>query len=208
MVRARDRSGGSGTKPHHRHIKSRERVRDLGEVYTQRREVEAMLALIPEAFTDIDTRFLEPSAGNGNFLVAILERKVDLIDEAQHAGTDNWYEFALLRCVASIYAVDISDENVYEARERMAAVVDAAIALRDQPTVPGFDQAVEAILTTNIVVGDSLNAGDQIVFVEYTPLSGERFARQHSELEAPEFDLFYDAPAPLPIVHFSELRAA
>ena len=44
-----------------RHIKSRERVRDLGEVYTQRREVKAMLDLIPDGFTDIDTRFLETS---------------------------------------------------------------------------------------------------------------------------------------------------
>ena len=208
MARARDRRVGSDAKPQDRHIRSRDRVRDLGEVYTQPREVDAMLALIPDAFLSIDTRFLEPAAGNGNFLVAILERKLNLISEAKYGGTDNWYEFALLRCLASIYAVDISEENADEARERMAAVVDAATALRDRPTAPGFDEAVDAILATNVVVGDSLKAARQIVLVEYTPLPGERFARETSELEAQEFDLFYESPAPLPTVHFSKLGAA
>lgn len=51
-------SGRVMTEP--RHIKSRERARDPGEVYTQPREVQAMLDLIPDAFDEIDTRFLEP----------------------------------------------------------------------------------------------------------------------------------------------------
>ncbi len=92
-------SGSTMTEP--RHIKSRERVRDLGEVYTQPREVNAMLDLIPGAFANIDTRFLEPAAGDGNFLVAILERKISVIDETKHGGSEHWYEFALLRCLAS-----------------------------------------------------------------------------------------------------------
>lgn len=191
-----------------KHIKSRERVRDLGEVYTQPREVDAMLDLIPDAFAEIDTRFLEPAAGDGNFLVAILERKIAAIDEAKHGGTEHWYEFALLRCLASSYGVDISDENVEEARERMTAVIDAAHVFRGEPATAAFQSAVQAILTTNIVEGDSLNAADQIIFVEYTPLEGERFARQPSELEQPELDLFYEPPTPLPTVHYSELRVA
>ncbi len=190
-----------------RHIKSRERVRDLGEVYTQPREVQAMLDLIPEAFTDIDTRFLEPAAGDGNFLVAILERKISLIDEAKHGGTKHWYEFALLRCLASTYGIDISDENVDEARERMTSVIDAAHVFQGGDATPDFVTAVAAILATNVVVGDSLNAADQIVFVEYTPQPGDRFQRVQSELESPEIDLFYQPPAPLPTIHYSGLRA-
>lgn len=190
-----------------KHIKSRERVRDLGEVYTQPREVQAMLVLIPDAFADIDTRFLEPAAGNGNFLVAILERKIAAIDEAKHGGTEHWYEFALLRCLASIYGIDISDENVEEARERMTAVIDVAHVFRGEPATPGFSKAVAAILATNVVEGDSMDAADQIVFVEYTPLDGERFQRAQSELERPEMDLFYEPPAPLPTVHYSGLVA-
>lgn len=189
------------------HIKSRERVRDLGEVYTQPREVDAMIDLIPGAFDDIDTRFLEPAAGNGNFLVAILERKIQAIDEAKHGGTAHWFEFALLRCLASIYGVDISDENVHEARGRITAVIDGAHAFSGETESRGFTQAVAAILETNVIEGDALNAADQIVFVEYTPLAGERFARQPSELEQPELTLFYEPPTPLPTVHFSELMA-
>lgn len=191
-----------------RHIKSRERVRDLGEVYTQPREVDAMLNLIPDAFVDIDTRFLEPAAGDGNFLVAILERKVAAIDETKHGGSEHWYEFALLRCLASTYGIDINDENVEEARQRMMAVIDAAHAFRGEPaTTAGFARAAGAIVTTNVVVGDSLNAADQIVFIEYTPVEGERFQRLPSELETPMMDLFYEPPAALPTVHYSELGA-
>jgi len=189
------------------HIKSRERVRDLGEVYTQPREVDAMLDLIPDAFADIDTRFLEPAAGNGNFLVAILERKIARIDETVHGGTPNWFEFALLRCLASIYAVDISLENVREARERMTAVVDAAHVFGGGSANLNFTKAVETILTTNVVEGDSLNAADQIVFVQYSPVPSEQFQRMPSELEPPAMDLFYMPPASLPTVHYSELGA-
>lgn len=189
-----------------RHIKSRERVRDLGEVYTQPREVNAMLDLVPDAFAGIDARFLEPAAGNGNFLVAILARKIALIDERKFGGTPEWFEFALLRCLASIYAIDISEENVGEARERMLAMVTAAAAFDDGDASEAFCRAARAILGTNIVVGDSLNGADQIVFVEYTPLSGERFQRVPSELEPPANpDLFYMPLKPLPTVHYSEL---
>lgn len=198
-------SGSMMAEP--RHIKSRERVRDLGEVYTQPREVHAMLDLIPDAFVDIDTRFLEPAAGDGNFLVAILERKIAAIDEEKHGGSEHWYEFALLRCLASTYGIDISDENVDEARERMTAIIDAAHVFGREPATPDFALAVATILATNIVVGDSLNGVDQIVFVEYTPLPGERFQRVPSELEAPVMDLFYEPLAALPTVHYSELGA-
>lgn len=193
--------------PEPRHIKSRERVRDLGEVYTLPREVEAMLDLIPDAFVDIDTRFLEPAAGDGNFLAAILERKIAAIDEEKHGGSEHWYEFALLRCLASTYGIDINDENVEEARDRMMALLDAAHVFRGEPATPEFARAAEAIITTNLVVGDSLNAADQIVFVEYAPLEGERFQRVPSELEAPMMDLFYEPPTALTTVHYSELGA-
>lgn len=195
-------SGSAMAEP--RHIKSRERVRDLGEVYTPPREVNAMLDLIPDAFAVVDTRFLEPAAGNGNFLVAILERKIAAIHPTV---TGDAYEFAVLRCLASIYGIDISEENVEEARGRMLAIATTAAAFDDGDASAPFVRAAEAILATNVVVGDSLNAADRIVFVEYTPLPGERFQRVPSELEPPEMDLFYEPPAPMPTVHYSELGA-
>jgi hypothetical protein len=189
-----------------RHIKSKERVRDLGEVYTQPREVKAMLDLIPDAFADIDTRFFEPAAGDGNFLVAILERKIARIDD-KHSGIAEFYEFALLRCLASIYAIDISEENVEEARERILGVLTAAAAFNYGNASDAFDSAAREILRTNVLMGDSLRGTDQIVFVEYTALPGGYFQRVRSELEPPQIDLFYEPLAALSTVHYSELGA-
>jgi len=161
-----------------------------------------MLDLIPDAFVDVDTRFLEPAAGTGNFLVAILERKIAAIDPAM---TVEAHEFAVLRCLASIYGIDISDENIQEARARMLAIASAAATFDGVAASEAFVRAAKTILDTNIVVGDTLNAAYQIVFVEYTPEAGERFKRAPSELDPPTVDLFYEPPTPLSTVHYSEL---
>lgn len=186
-------------------IKSRERVRDLAEVFTHEREVNDMLDLVPDMFVEIDSRFLEPACGTGNFLVEILGRKIALISEQNHGGTPRWYEFSLLRCIASIYAVDISEENIKESRERLQVILDAAHALHGESKSDGFLSAVNAILETNIVLGDSLNSASEITFVEYEAQQGEMFKRTHSHLEDPEIDLFYMPPEPLETVHFSML---
>jgi len=62
-------------------VKSRQRVSDHGEVYTNPREVNAMLDLVKHETERIDSRFLEPACGHGNFLTAILERKLDVVEK-------------------------------------------------------------------------------------------------------------------------------
>ena len=62
-----------------RQVVSRQRVADHGEVYTAKREVNAMLDLVKEETERIDSRFLEPACGNGNFLVEILSRKMEAV---------------------------------------------------------------------------------------------------------------------------------
>ncbi len=101
-------------------IKSRERVRDLAEVFTAEREVNEMLDLVKEMSYHLDARFLEPSCGNGNFLVAILQRKLKSLEKDCRQQKD--YEYGVLRALASIYGVDISDDNVKEARERLKVI--------------------------------------------------------------------------------------
>jgi hypothetical protein len=189
------------------HIKSRDRVRDLAEVYTHTREVHAMLALIPNMFRDIDSRFLEPACGHGNFLVAILGRKLHLINEKRHGGTPHWYEFAVLRAVASIYAIDISDDNVLEAQERMHAVIDKEFADRGYEPTPRFETALAAILSANVVRGDTLQDLQAIRLVDWAAGNDETFVRTLSYLEDPEFDLFCPPPEPQPPIHYSELTS-
>lgn len=186
-------------------IKSRERVRDLAEVYTHQREVDAMLDLIPDMFVQIDSTFLEPACGDGNFLVEILARKLRLISEAEHGGTEHWYEFAALRAVASIYAIDISEENVFEAHERMRAVVGKEFADHGFEPTPAFHRAITVILNANVIHGDTLKDAQKLRLIEWKAADGETFVRTTSFLEEPEHDLFYVAPEPLAPIHYSEL---
>lgn len=101
-------------------VKSVERVRDLGEVFTPGSTVQAMLDLLPTDIWDVhpSAAFLEPACGDGNFLVAILDRKLEAITEAEAAHalpagvTKDAVRFHALEALASIYAVDISGDNV------------------------------------------------------------------------------------------------
>src|SRR5690606_1972503 len=109
-------------------IKTRQRVRDLAEVYTHSREVKAMLDLVPDMFPNekdpgnTDRKFFEPTAGSGNFLEEILRRKIAFVTSARYPSA-TLYEHRLLRGLASIYAVDIDSENVAESKDRMKYVI-------------------------------------------------------------------------------------
>lgn len=186
-------------------IKSRERVRDLAEVYTHQREVDAMLDFVPAMFESLDSTFLEPACGNGNFLVEILRRKLASIDEERHGGSENWFEVAVLRATASIYAIDISDENVAEAQARMAEVVASRFEREQRTPTSAFPSALAAVLSSNIVSGDALNKALEIVFVEWKVVDGERFVRTPFSLKEPEHDLFYKPPEPLAPIHYADL---
>ena len=119
-------------------IKSKDRVRDLGEVFTNEREVNAMLDLIPNI--TIEMTFLEPSCGNGNFLIEILRRKLDLISKEDDARA------AILKCYASVYGIDIMPDNVTESKQRML----------DMLPLKELEQEVKTILDKQIIVGDFL----------------------------------------------------
>lgn len=101
-------------------VKSSERVRDLGEVFTPALIVDDMLDLFPDHLWEVHpaSTFLEPSVGNGNFVSAILSRKLTLVDEALHQGKlpagmgQEAAEFHALEALSSIYGVDISEENI------------------------------------------------------------------------------------------------
>lgn len=72
-------------------VKSKQRVADHGEVLTSEREVNAMLDLVEQETERIDSRFLEPACGTGNFLAEILRRKLRVV-EARYAKSQLEYE--------------------------------------------------------------------------------------------------------------------
>ncbi len=192
-------------------VRSRERVRELAEVFTHQREVDAMLDLMPDAFAGLDITFLEPTCGSGNFLVEILRRKLRLVTKTECVSQEH-YEHRLLRAIASIYGVDISMDNVTEARARTAHVLLShyqSDANTVEPTT-GFLNAAAMIIGDNIVHGDSLDDADQIELCEWRPFPGGRFQRVWSCALVPQDarNLFWQERVQdeMPI-HYSELVA-
>lgn len=124
-------------------IKSKKRVRDFAEVYTNEREVKAMCDLIPESEWTIEKTFLEPACGNGNFLVEILARKFERCKDEKDG----------LKAMASIVGIDIQADNVEESRKRLYEMY-----LVKFPNCNSFCKFMaQQILRNNIICGDSLN---------------------------------------------------
>lgn len=121
-------------------IKTKQRVQKFGEVFTAEREVKAMCDLVPE--WTITNTVLEPSCGNGNFLVEIAERKFELC----HSAKDG------LQALASITGIDIQEDNVIESRKRLLVLF-----IERFPSVNDIGKLMAAnILHNNIICGDSL----------------------------------------------------
>ena len=202
-------------------IKTRQRVRDLAEVFTHEREVTAMLDLIPDMFPSgsirlVDAKFLEPACGSGNFLEEILRRKLAGIRFGKVKSVPR-YEHWLLRALASIYGVDISEDNVVESRSRLVEVLRSHYNNDANTTVPtdGFASAAHAIVDTNILHADFLADASRTQVVDYQPMRGGYFTREWSMLDDSAVaqrtpDLFHPEPAPkrdeVP-VHYTELFA-
>lgn len=175
-------------------MRSKHRVRELAEVFTHQREVEAILDLMPDAFGALDIRFLEPACGSGNFLVEILRRKLRLVSKSRCSSQER-YEHRLLRAAASIYGVDISPQNIAEARARMAHTLLGhyqSDANTIEPT-PGFLHAAALILGDNIVLGDTLNTPHEIELCDWKPRPRGCFQRvwSHALVPLDERDLFW-----------------
>lgn len=191
-------------------IKSRDRVRDLAEVFTHQREVNAMLDLVSEMFPNesepgnTDRLFLEPACGHGNFLVEILRRKLATVTIKRY-GRGERFEHRVLRCVASTYGIDISHDNVLESRERMTQVVEDEVGELSTEA----QSALEAILKTNVVQADALADAAEIELIEYQTESCGFFTRIWSHPLDPAAatpNLFTPEPRKDAVpVHYSEL---
>lgn len=124
-------------------IKSKDRVNKFAEVFTAEREVKAMCDLIPDdVWQNIDSTFLEPACGNGNFLAEIFERKLNLCKNVEQG----------LRALKSIYGIDIQQDNVEESKQRL---FDMFVKKFPKASVlTGIEAAT--ILEQNIICGNSL----------------------------------------------------
>ena len=136
--------------------KSRQRVRDHGEVFTNEREVKAMCDLVKDETERIDSRFLEPACGDGNFLAEILTRKLEIVKRKYKKSALDYEKNAVL-AASSIYGVDILIDNVIACRERMFKIWDKeykSVCKKDCNDMTR--DAVRFILKRNIVCGNAL----------------------------------------------------
>ncbi len=175
-------------------IKSKDRVADHGEVFTADREVNAMLDLVKQETERVDSRFLEPACGDGNFVVEILRRK---LEAAKRRATPprkkkplpSEFEKQSVIAVASVYGVDLLKDNVLACRERLYDLWNKEYEeICEDETDEQCRAAVRFILGRNIVCGNALsmkvvdeNGEDTdkpIVFSEWSFITGSTMQRK------------------------------
>lgn len=163
-------------------IISRDRVIDHGEVFTSEREVNDMLDLVKDETEKIDSIFLEPACGTGNFLVEIIRRKLCIVfTEHKKLCDKNPYnrsyyrknlEINILKTVSSIYGIDILLDNVKECRQRLFDIIYYFyIDIFSKYLCVSYFNSVCFILNKNIICGDALSyktiEKNAIVFYEW-----------------------------------------
>jgi len=173
-----------GSKLLEKQVVSKKRVADHGEVLTGKREVNAMLDLVKSETERIDSRFLEPACGTGNFLSEILERKLRVVEE-RYGKSQLEYERYAIQAVSSIYGIDILEDNVQQCRQRLFGIFDLSyLRLFKNKTNDNCRESVRYILERNIIHGDALSlktVGDTpqpIVFSEWSPVNGSMLKRR------------------------------
>jgi hypothetical protein len=205
-------------------VKSKKRVADHGEVFTNEREVNAMLDLMKHETERIDSRFLEPACGNGNFLAEVLRRKLKVVDQRYGNIQMDWERYAVI-AVSSIYGVDILEDNAKECRERLYTIFDDFYtALFKDKCKEECRRSIRFLFERNILWGDALDftnpsTKQPIVFSEWSAVNGSMLKRRDYMFKflvekSHQFSLFNDEGNPaaidepvkdFPLIHFLKL---
>lgn len=209
-------------------VKSKKRVTDHGEVFTSEREVNAMLDLVKQETERIDSRFLEPACGTGNFLVEILRRKLSVVENRYKKNQIEYEHYAVIAFM-SIYGVDLLEDNVKEARTRLFDIFNERYtALYKKNCKEECRKSIKFILKRNILRGDALtlktNDNEPIIFSEWSAVNESMIKRrdftldnllkaEESKVPGGLFEDFYDTdpaflPTPIkdyPLTHFLKL---
>lgn len=142
-------------------IKSEERIAELGEVFTNEKEVNAMLDLVQEEVKKISSTVLEPACGTGNFLVEILKRKLSTVNELYQNNEDIFITNAIL-ALSSIYGIDIMEDNIEESKQRMLKIFeDNYQQIFNKPLEDKVKKMCNIILNANIIQGNSLTGSNK-----------------------------------------------
>lgn len=174
-------------------IKSKQRVADHGEVFTNPREVNAMLDLVKQETERIESRFLEPACGDGNFLAEILRRKLSVVKGRYGKNLASYERYAFV-AVGSIYGVELLSDNAAACRARLFEILkqDYLPVCGKKPT-PGFLDAIRFVLERNVLTGNALSmrcvndlgedTSEPIIFSEWSLISDGKVKRRDYRLD-------------------------
>ena len=205
-------------------VKSKKRVADHGEVFTSECEVNAMLDLVKQETERIDSRFLEPACGTGNFLVEILNRKLKIVKDRYKKSQIEFERNAII-AISSIYGVDILQDNAIECRDRLFEIFDVIYTkLYKTNCKEDCKTSVKFLLKRNILWGDALDftnpeTKEPIVFSEWSAINGSMIKRRDYVFkflveQTHQFSMFNDEGNPaaidepvkdFPITHFLKI---
>jgi hypothetical protein len=159
-------------------IKSKKRVADHGEVFTPPWLVEAMLNLVKDETERIDSRFLEPACGSGNFLVRVLQRKFAAVEFKFGKSDFEKGHYALLALMC-LYGIELLPDNIADCRANMLDIVAKYLNIDDSDDLY---RAASYVLSQNLVHGDALTMrthdGNPITFSEWGYLGKGKFQRR------------------------------
>lgn len=159
-------------------VKSRQRVSDHGEVFTPSWMVEEMLDLVSEEASRIESRFLEPACGSGNFLKQVLKRKLNTAINRFGKSSFELQHHSLL-ALMSVYGIELLEDNAGECRTTLLQAFAEALDITSSTDIY---RAAEKVLSTNIVLGDALTMLDRnsksITFAEWGYLGKGKFQRR------------------------------
>lgn len=172
----------SADNPTLKQVKSKKRVTDHGEVFTNQREVNAMLDLVKHETERIDSRFLEPACGNGNFLAEVLRRKLQVVDQRYSNSQMDWERYSII-AVSSIYGVDILEDNAQECRDRLLGIYTDWYSNIFKQIKNECIRSVRFLLSRNILWGDALDftnpkTKQPIIFSEWSAVNGSMLKRR------------------------------
>ena len=206
-------------------IKSKERVSDYGEVYTSEREVNNMLDLVKNETERLDSRFLEPACGDGNFLINILERKMNILVSRYKKQQHEFEKYSIV-VISSIYGIDILKDNIEETKKRLYDYYFKVYSKTFKNSQNNeLLKNIQYILDKNMILGDALSLkkvdlDEPVTFSEWSLVNNSIKRRdftfenllQNSPLEGENLfsdlgdDVFIPTPVKeYPLVHYSKI---
>lgn len=174
-------------------IKSKKRVAEHGEVFTAEREVKAMCNLVKDETERLDSRFLEPACGDGNFLVEILSRKLAVLKK-QYKKSPSDYEKYSVVAVGSIYGVELLQDNAERCRHRLFEIWNKEYtAVCKKECSDEFREVIKFLFKKNILQGNALSLKQvdehqqdteiPIIFSEWSLVTGNKIKRRDFRLD-------------------------